>query len=198
MSFSQGEQELLDKIRKLVLLHASRHTGVLAYTRKQAQGLPDYGCASCVYIEYHSRQFTITCEHVTRNAGSLYDLAIAPSDNPAIFGPVTNLSASIVLREDAQHDLAVLDAQTVDFSLAQKQPFPLKRSESITKAELELPPPLTSFIYGTLGTKAHLIANGQNLHFDGPHYSGGGANQNCDANRDNSRHKGSGTVASQY
>jgi hypothetical protein len=167
---SYGKEEL----EKQFLPEARKHTGTIVYAPKHAQGPTPYGCASCVYIEYRSRRFAITCQHVTRDASSVYVLAIAPSNEPTPLGPVTQLIPATVLKEDAEHDLAVLDAQTVDFSVTQKQPFASGTSDFITQSCLEDQPGLLSFIYGTLGSKTELVPTGKNRYVEVPIYSAGG------------------------
>ena len=56
------------ELEELVLSQIRKHTGTIVNTPNNAQGPNDHGCASCVFIEYRSRRFAITCEHVTRDS----------------------------------------------------------------------------------------------------------------------------------
>lgn len=170
-SYSKAE---LNWAKQFVLLHAPKHTGTILSVPVHAQGPLDCGCASCVYIEYRGRRFSITCDHVTREASALYDLAIAPSDKPTPFGPVTSQSQAILLRRDTEHDLTVLDAQMANFVVAQKKPFPLETSDFISKEWLEQQHGLASFICGTWGVETLLIPMGQNRYVEKTFYSAGG------------------------
>lgn len=166
---------MIEEIIKQVELakpHLRKHTGTIAHRPKEARDpADDFGCASCVYIEYCGQRFAITCEHVTRGAGTVYDLAIAPSDKPTPFGPVTNRFPVTVLKEDKENDLAVLDVQLVDFSVAQRLPFVLETSDFITKACLDDQPGLLSFIWGALGSKVTLTPMREHVYFEVPIYS---------------------------
>src|ERR1035437_8998484 len=163
---SYGKEKLLDQF----VSEARKHTGVLMYTPKCAPGPTHFGCASCVYVEYRSRRFAITSEHVIREASAVYILAIVQSNQPTPLGPTAQLIPANVVKVDADHDVAILDAQTIDLAAAQRYPFVLETSDFITQRCLEDPPGLLAFIYGVLGSKTEIVPNGKNFYVEGPSY----------------------------
>jgi hypothetical protein len=102
-------------------------------------------------------------------------LAIQPSPESTPLGPVTQLLSASILNEDAEHDLAVLDAQTIDFAVAQKAPFVLAASDLKTQTFLEQQLGVLSFIYGALRSKVEVVPTGQSNYVEVPIYSSGGS-----------------------
>ena len=90
-------------------------------------------------------------------------------------GPVTQLLPASILKQDTEHDLAVLDTQTIDFAIAQKEPFALATSALITQTFLEQQLGVLSFIWGAWGSKVEVVLTGQSVYVEVPIYSNGGS-----------------------
>jgi hypothetical protein len=162
-------------VAKWLLPVVAKHTGTIVYTPKNAELSAHYGCASCVFVEHRNRRLAITCGHVTRDASSVRILAIQPSPQPTPLGPVTQLLPARILRENAEHDLAILDAQTIDFVVAQKKPFLISTADQITQTFLERELGVLCFIWGVLGSSTEVVPSGRGAYVEVPIYSNGGS-----------------------
>jgi hypothetical protein len=105
-------------------------------------------------------------------AGSVYVSAIAPSDRPTPFGPTTHRSPATLLKLSPEDDLAVLDAEKVDFAIARKEPFDMKKIDRLTSIDLRDGD--ACFISGAWGSEMSVTPVGENRHFDVPLYAGQG------------------------
>jgi acyl-CoA synthetase (AMP-forming)/AMP-acid ligase II len=72
------------------------------------------------------------------------------------------------------HDVAILDAQTIDFVVAKKEPFVLSISDRITQPFLEQELGVLCFIWGALGSSVEVVPRSQGAYVEVPIYSNGG------------------------
>lgn len=91
------------ELKERYLPFVRQYTGTILYTPKNAQRRTDFGAASCVYVAYRERVFAVTCEHVSRKAAAMYNLALPPSPEPQRMS-FSMLRNARVLKESEQHE----------------------------------------------------------------------------------------------